>query len=101
MLLEILADLGGAVLSRQPMRARLGVALVGELPAACQVGQHRLERLRGFGVRRELARELGSRVLTPREIPERPYFQLDGRVGPLGLQTRRLAVAAALASRKV
>src|SRR5260221_5146249 len=101
MLLEILADLGGAVLARQPMRARLGIALVRELLSLRQVVKHRLERLRRFGMRRELACELGARVLAPREEPQRPDLQLRERVRPFGLQTRRLAVAAALAGRQM
>src|SRR5438132_12589442 len=83
------------------MGTGFGVALVRELLPLRELGEQQLERLRRFGVRRELARELGAGVLTPREVPERPDLQLDGRIRPLGLQSRRLAVAAALASRQV
>src|SRR5258706_8505250 len=87
MLLEILADLGGAELARQPVRPRLGVALVRELLSLCQVVKQRLERLRRFGMRRQLAGELGARVLAPCQEPQGPDLQLRGRVRPLGLHT--------------
>jgi hypothetical protein len=48
-------DARGAVLARQPVRPRFGVALVGKLLLPDQVVQNLRERLGGLGVRRELA----------------------------------------------
>src|SRR2546430_11273032 len=87
MRLEILPDLRRAVFARKPMRTRFGVALIRELLPLRQLGEQRVERLRRLGMRRELAGELGARVLAPREVPERPDLQLDGRVRPLALIT--------------
>jgi len=60
-------DARRAVLARQLVRARLGVTLVGELLLLRELVEQPLERLGRFGVRRELARQLGPRVLAPGE----------------------------------
>src|SRR5258708_32510532 len=83
------------------MVAGLGIRLVQDRLSVRRAVRPRLERLRRFGMRRELACELGAGVLAPREAPQRPDLQLRGRVGPFGLQPRRLAVAAALAGREM
>jgi hypothetical protein len=60
-------DARRAVLARELMRTRLGIALVGELLLPLQLVQQALERFARLGVRRELARELRTRVFAPRE----------------------------------
>jgi len=60
MRLQVLADFCGAVLAREPARARLGVALVGKLLARAQLVEQRLERRRRFRVRQRSARTLSS-----------------------------------------
>ena len=51
----------------------------------------RIEHLRRFGMRRELACELGARVLALCEEPQCPDLELGGRVRPLALHTARLS----------
>ena len=77
---QIVADPCRTVFACERMRAGFSVALVGKLPARGQLVEQCFERLRLFGARRELARKLGSGMLAPREIPERPGLQFPGRV---------------------
>src|ERR1051325_1186733 len=88
MRLEVLADLRRAVFAREPVRARLGVALVGKLFAARKRFGHRSEQLGVVSVRRKLARELGARMLAPHEVPERANLELDRGIVP-SLQAAR------------
>ena len=66
---QVLADARRAILARELARALLGVAFIGELLLRLQRIEQRHERLRGIGVRPELARELGAGVLAAREQP--------------------------------
>src|SRR5438874_8800610 len=88
MRLEILADLRRAVLARERVRARLGIALIGELLAARELGEHRLQGFGGVGVRRELACQLRARMLAPHQVSERANLELYRGIA-LGLQAAR------------
>lgn len=64
-----MADPRWAVFAREDMRTLLGEALVGELLLLLQLVEQGLQLPRAFGVRGELALELGARMLAPREMP--------------------------------
>src|SRR5437773_639372 len=68
------------VFTRQRARALLGETLIGELSLGEKLVEKGFDRLGRFGMRRELAGQLGARMLAPDEKPERPRFQLRGRV---------------------
>ena len=92
---QVLADAGCAVLARKPVRAGLRVALVGKLLFRNQVPEKIFQGLCRFGVRRQLAGELGAGVLAPREVPERPRLEGDGRVRRVVIPPRRFILSCA------
>src|SRR3989442_16017996 len=73
-------DANGAVLARQRARAFLGVALIAEVLLQKKLIEKGFDRLWRFGMRRELAGELGPRMLAPHQMPERPRLELGGGV---------------------
>jgi len=66
------ADVRRAVLAGKDVRALLREALVGELLLLLQLVEQGLQLPGARRVRRELALELGARMLAPGEVPQRP-----------------------------
>src|SRR5207249_990040 len=67
---QLVRDTRRTVLSRQRMRARLRVALVGQELASRKIFQQLFEILPRMGVRAEFPGKLRAAVLAPREQPQ-------------------------------
>ena len=72
---QVVRDPRCAILARQLVRSRLGVALVRQLLLLRQLVEQALERLARLRARRELARKLGARVLASGEQAQCPRFK--------------------------
>jgi hypothetical protein len=77
---QIVRDARRAVLARQAVRPRFGVALVGKLLVPDQTVQQPCELFGGLGVRRQFARQLGAGVFPPSEQAQGPRLQLRRRI---------------------
>jgi len=71
-------DARRAELPCQRVRARLGIAVVGEQFAADEIVEQRRDLAGIVGMRLELALELGAGVLPPREERDRALTQREG-----------------------
>src|SRR5205823_7994293 len=83
---QIAADARRAELARQPARALRRIARVRQLLFLNQAVEERFQRLGRPGMRRELARELGARMLAPRQQPQRALSELSRACGWRGAQ---------------
>src|SRR5688572_15355955 len=79
-LLQVPADLGGSILAGKRTSAFFSEALVRKLLLRLQEINNGIQCCFRLRVRRELADQLGPRVLAPHEVSQRPRFQLRGRV---------------------
>jgi len=78
LLAQVVLDAPRPIAFSESVHPLLHHALLGQPAAALKILEHALDLGRVFGVEGQLARELGTGVLAPREEPQRPLPQGGG-----------------------